>query len=212
MSIKTIIEDGKGSENTAFVDEEGAFSVVIKNHPPREEQSIAFPFRQYLSDDGTSTGNFDMRVNGSVTNIDFFIEAVEDEDTYIKTISTVIVDAGATLSEFGNLSALTNGIEVTWQTQDKGTVIIAESLQTNFDFVRLAVGEPSFGDGATAFTANNISGQSEGFLPVIDFQKIFGLQYGIKLRKGTKDRLFFRIKDNITAIDEFNAIVYGVKF
>ena len=212
MSIKTLIEDGRGRGNKAKIDEDGALAVVVHPHPPKDETDAAFPFREYFTDTGLPTGSNDMRVNGSATPIDFSVQAISDKDVYIKSVSIVIVDAGASLSEFGNLSALTNGIEFCWETQDEGIIVIAESLQTNFDFVRLAIGEPSFGDGATAFTASNISGQSEGFLPVLDFQKIFGLQYGIKLRKGTKDRLFFRINDNITAIDEFDAIAYGIKF
>lgn len=212
MPIKTIIEDGRGSENTVYVNEEGSLEVVVHPHPPKDDTNLAEPFRQYLTDTGKAGGSNDMRVNGSTTNIDFFVTADEHVNIYIKSISIIIADAGAALSEFGNLSSLTNGVEFCWETQDKGTVVIAESLQTNFDFVRLAVGEPSFGDGTTAFTASNISGQSEGFLPVIDFEKIFGLQYGIKLRKGTKDRIFFRIKDNVTGVDQFDAIAYGIKF
>lgn len=212
MSIKTRFEDGNGRGNIARVDEDGALSVVVHPHPPKDETDAAFPFRQYFTDTGLSSGSNDMRVNGSATPIDFSVEANPDKDVYIKSVSVVIVDAGASLSEFGNLAALSTGIEFCWETQDEGIVVIADAIQTNFDFVRLAIGEPSFGDGATAFTASNISGQSEGFLPVLDFQKIFGLQYGIKLRKGTKDRIFFRINDNITAIDEFDAIAYGIKF
>ena len=212
MSIKALIEDGTGRGNKAKVDEDGAMAVVVHPHPPKDETDSAFPFRQYFTDNGNGSGNNDMRVNGSATPIDFSVQTNPDKDVYIKSVSIVIVDAGASLSEFGNLPALTNGVEFCWETQDEGIIVIAEALQTNFDFVRLAIGEPSFGDGATAFTASNISGQSEGFLPVLDFQKIFGLPYGIKLRKGTKDRLFFRINDNITNIDEFNAIAYGIKF
>lgn len=212
MPIKAIIEDGRGSENTVYVNEEGSLEVVVHPHPPKEDLALTQPFRHYFTDTGDATGSIDMRVNGSTNNIDFFISAEEDVNIYVKSISILISDAGATLSDFGNLNALTNGIEFCWQTQDKGIIVIADSLKTNFDFVRLAVGEPSFGDGATAFTASNISGQSEGFLPVIDFSKIFGVQYGLKLRRGTQDRIFFRIKDNVTAIDQFDAIAYGIKF
>lgn len=212
MSIKSLIQDGRGRGNIVRVDEDGAMAVVVHPHPPKDDIDAAFPFRQYFTDDGTATGSNDMRVNGSAAPIDFIVQSDPEINIYIKSVSVVIVDAGASLSEFGNLAALNNGVEFYWETQDQGIVTIADELQTNFDFVRLAIGEPSFGDGATAFTASNISGQSEGFLPVLDFQKIFGLQYGIKLRKGTKDRLFFRINDNITGIDEFNVIAYGIKF
>jgi len=37
------------------------------------------------------------------------------------------------------------------------------------------------------------------------------LPWGLRLRKGTKDRLVFTVRDNITAIDQFDAIAYGLK-
>jgi len=85
-------------------------------------------------------------------------------------------------------------------------------LKSNFDFVRLAGGKPSFGDGAGAFRAGNMFGTSEGYLPCVDFDEIFNLQWGLRLRKGTNDRIVLRVRDDVTGIDAFNAQCYGIKF
>jgi hypothetical protein len=212
MPLDTQLQDGHGTKNKLRINGEGEASVVVHPHPPKDEAESALPFRQYFTLDGTSSGDNDMRVDGSTNNVEFCIPADPEKDVYIKTISILISDAGATLSEFGNLAALSNGIEFKWTSQEEGDLIIADALTTNFEFVRLANGNPGFGDGTTAFQAGNISGTSEGYLPVIDMSATFGLAYGVRLRKGSTEKLVFTIKDNIATLDAFNIIGYGIKW
>lgn len=196
----------------AKVNGEGELNVVVHPHPPRDEAEAPLPFRQYLTDDGTASGSNDMLVDGSATPVEFCIKAIPEFDIYIKSIAVVIADASATLNKFGNITALTNGVKFDWVTQEVGTLEIHEGLKSNFDFIRLASGQPSFGDGAGAFRAGNIVGASEGYIPTIDFSKTFGLQWGLRLRKGTQDKICFTIRDDVTGIDGFNAVAYGIKF
>jgi hypothetical protein len=210
MSIDVNIKDGKGSGITAKVDSEGQLNVIVHPHPPIGEQLSALPFRQYFTDNGASTGDNDMRVNGATTETDFYIAAIPDKDIYIKTVSIVISDASATLNKFGNITALTNGVSFQWESEDKGSLEIHEGLKSNFDFVRLAIGEPSYGDGTGAFRSGNVEGNSEGYIPVIDIADVFGLPYGIRLRAGTNDKLVFTVRDNVTGIDAFDIIGYGI--
>jgi len=215
MTIKVHIEDAHGDGHSVRVGDEGEQYVVVHPHPPKNEiASIGTPtpFRQYFTDTGVSSGDNDMRVDGSTVNQDFFIEAAQDKDIYIKTVNIVIADAGATLNKFGNLTALTNGVEFLWRSQDLGTTIIHEGMKTNFQFVRTALGDPSVGDGTGAFRASNVSGTSEAYIPTVDFAKVFGMPWGVRLRKGTTDRICFKIKDDVTGVDEFDAIGYGFKF
>jgi hypothetical protein len=152
-----------------------------------------------------------MRVNGSSTNVEFCITAREEVDIYIKSIALVIADAGAVLNEFGNINALSNGVEFSYITQAQGNLVIHEGLKTNFDFVQLGLGQPSFGTGTSSFRASNIISTSEGFIPVIDFTTTFGLQWGLRLTKGTNDKICFVIKDNVTGVDRFDAVGYGIQ-
>lgn len=212
MAIDATILDGLGGGHRAKVNGEGELSVVVHPHPPRDEGESALPFRQYFTDDGTSSGASDMRVDGSTNSVSFYISAIGTRDIYIKSMSILISDASATLNKFGNLAALTTGCDVSWESQDEGTVVIADQLQTNFDLVRFSGGFPSFGSGASAFQAGNISGTSEGYLPFVDFSILFGLTYGIRLRKGTEDLIKITINDNVSTVDAFNCIGYGIKF
>lgn len=215
MTIPVNLSDGHGTKNQAKVGLEGEVSVVVHPHPPRDENAFVgtpLPFRQYFTDDGYSTGDNDMRVDGSSTNVVFSIQAEQERDIYIGRISIVIADASATLNKFGNITALTNGVEFKWESQDLGETIIHEALKTNFDFVRLGGGKPSFGDAAGAFRAGNVSGNSEGYIPQIDFSEVFGMPWGMRLRKGTTDKLSFTVKDDVQAVDLFDAIGYGIRF
>ena len=208
MSINVKVDDGSGKGNTLRINGEGEASVVVHPHPPKDEDPIfgtPVPFRQYFTDDGYSTGDNDMKVDGSTTNQSFFVQAEQEKDIYIGRISIVIADASATLNKFGNITALTNGVLFEWKSQDLGDTVIHEALKSNFDFVRLGGGKPAFG-------ASNVSGSSEGYIPQIDFSEVFGMPWGVRLRKGTTDRLSFTVRDDVTGVDEFDAIGYGIKF
>jgi hypothetical protein len=212
VTVKFQIEDGYGTGNKVRIGDEGEQYVVVHPHPPKDEVLAPLPLRRYMTLDGVVGGDIDMRKDGSVNEVEFSINAINDKDIYIASLSFVIADAGAQLNEFGALPELTNGFELKWVTQEFGTEVIADSLKTNFEFMRLAGGDPPFGDGTGAFRANNISGISEGYIPFVDFDEIFGIKWGFRLRKGTNDKLTLIIKDDVTGIDKFDCIGYGIRF
>jgi hypothetical protein len=151
-----------------------------------------------------------MLVNGSTTNVDFYIKA-KSYDVYINTIIFEIADAGAVLNKFGALSALTNGLEFYYFNQTNGKYTIESSLKTNYDFVKLANFEPAYGTAANAFQLTNAISAAEAYVGVIDMEDVFGLQWGLKLRANTTDTLGFTVKDNITALDAMTIKVYGIR-
>jgi hypothetical protein len=208
--LKTVIIDGYGNQNKAKVNGEGELSVVVHPHPPKDEAESPLPVREYFK---TSAGSSDMAVDGSTTAVEFSINSQANFDVYIRTASIVIADASQTLQEFGNLNAaLTNGVKLEWRTSDLGTVVIHDGLKTNFDFIRLALGNPSLGDGASAFLASNaIPTNIEAYLPVVDFSQVFGLPWGLRLRAGTTDKVVWTVQDNVSAVDQFDIIGYGIK-
>jgi hypothetical protein len=204
--LKTQIVNENGQRLN--IDKEGNLNVVAHKRPPINQDTTLLPLRSYFQNNGSR----DMNVNGSVTSVDFSIKADNVREKSVKSMFISIVDAGASLSEFGNLPALTNGVEFIWQSQDFGEIVIANELKSNFDFVAFAGGQPSYGNGATAFVAPNVIGNEEAILAFIDFQKLFGFEYGIPLRKGTKDKLLFRINDDTSGVTAFTAIGYGNQF
>jgi hypothetical protein len=193
---------------------EGAIPVVMHTHPPIDEDVNQLPFRQYFTSDGTADGTISMlTAAGTLANpVDFFIKAIPDFDIYIKTCAVLIADGTQTLNEWGNTnSALTNGMSFLWSSQDEGDIIINDSLKSNFDFIRLSLGQPAFGDGAAAFLASNVVSTSEAFIPTINLTNTFGLPWGIKLRANTNDKLVWQVRDDNTGPDQFDIVAYGTK-
>ena len=131
---------------------------------------------------------------------------------FIDSISWRIADVNASANKFGNLTALTNGVQLIYSNLDVGEVVIGNSLQTNFDFIRLCQGKPSFGNSNDALLITNASpGGAEGYIPVLDFSEMFGLPWGIRIRKNSKEKLIIRINDNTSGVDNFDAVAFGFK-
>ena len=208
------LQDGKGRANLAKVNGEGEISVVVHPHPPKDENQNALPFRQYFTDDGTSTGSNDMRVNGSTNEVLFWIEAVPKNDIYIKYISVEISDNGnPNLNGFGALSALANGIEWIWFNQEEGDYELHEGIKTNKEFIRIGTDTAAIGTGIDAFLADvSGGGTAKSYFPAIDISESYGLPWGLRLRRGTKDKLIFKVRDNLTSLVTFNAVAYGIRF
>ena len=206
MSIKTRILDGLGRGTEARI-EDDALLITQYPCPPLLPQKNRV-FRQYMTDDGLSTGGWDMQVVGSAAvPLQFWIPADDTDDRYITAISFVIADQLASLNEFGHIAALVNGCRLFYESLEV-EVEIHGMLQTNFDFVRLCLGQPAFGTAADTFRAPNIVGLSEAFLPVLYLKDLMP-PYGIKLDRGTRERLVLEVRDDTTGVDGFNAIAYG---
>jgi hypothetical protein len=206
--LKVQLVDASGQ--SVKVDKEGEIGVTVHDHPPTLEKISGIPF---LADFTDSAGSNDMQTAATLSApVIYSVNADPVMDIYIKTISVVIADASATLQKFGNVAALTNGCRILWQTSDLGEAVLRDDVKTNWDFVKWCRGNPSFGDGAGAFRASNVSGTSEGYLFVMDTVSVFGVSYGLRLRAGTNDKMCIIVRDDTTGVDEFTAEVTGRKF
>lgn len=208
MSVEFYLLNGKGGKYKAQVYSDLSLSVTSSSEPAIVPQKKKI-FRQFLTADGTSTGSNDMLVDGSVTNVDFWIPAAADCDRYITVLSYVLADGGLfRLNEFGNTgSILTNGCRL-FYTSLQGEVDIHNSLQSNFDFVRLGLGNPAYGQGSNTFRGTNFIATAEAIMPVVDLKE-FMPPFGIKLDAGSTQKIVMRIRDNASVPDVFNCIAYG---
>jgi len=211
LSVDVHIIDGNGNDNKALVSKEGVIQVINHGHAPVSETIFSVPFRQYFTDDGTPSGSNDLIVDGSTTETEFYVAANSERDSYIVTVSVDLADDGSpNMNKFGNLTALTNGIEVCYVTEDIGTEIIHDGIKTNREFVRFGNETAAIGTGSDAFLADASGGGTEkAYLPKLDLVEQFGLPFGVKLRKGTRDRFVFKVRDDLTNLTTFNIIAYG---
>jgi len=208
--IKTAIVDPYSRQGIK-VDDEGAIYSVVHPHPPRDEAETSLPFRARFAN---SVGVESMVIDGSTTEQIFSINAIADRDIYVNSISVRVADSGSpNLNKFGNLTPLTNGVGWEWVTSDLGTVILHEGIKTNLEFVRTGHKTHAIGTGTDAYLADvSGGGSSKAYLPIIDVSEQFGKPWGMRLRKGSNDRLSFIVRDDLLALDEFDAIAYGIQF
>lgn len=211
MSTPARIVDGHGSGVELKIGGEGEIGIVSHSHPPIDEEISSYPFSQFFTDDGTPDGSEDMRVDGSTTPQEFYIQARSDVDVYIKTISVRISDASAVLNKYGNLTALTNGVTWKFVTNVLGEITIKDSIKTNLDFIRVGLSTPPIG-GTDAFKADLSGGGADTYIVVIDMTQTFGFPWGIRLEKGSNDKMVFVINDNLsTGMDGHDIFGFGIQ-
>jgi hypothetical protein len=211
MKTTSIVdEDG----NVLKVYGEGYTTVAVHQHPPEDESIIALPFRQYFTDNGLSTGSKDMNVSPSALGYtDFYISSQSEYDVYIKYITCEIGDGGSpALNKFGALSALTNGVAFYWDSQLEPLYELHEGIKTNKEFIRIASDTAGIGTGVEAFLADVSGGGTEkSYLPNMDMTELYGLPWGLRLKKKTNDKIIFRVQDDLTGLTTFNAIATGIR-
>lgn len=191
--------------NVVDVTSDNEFVVASSLVPPFNGRNIIQPVSQFLTDDGLATGSEDMAVDGSATNVDFWIPAIEGCDRYITTLS-VIVGYGASGKPFqwADGAALENGHRV-FYLGAKGELNIGVPLKTNQDLFRT-----QFGLIPTAWEVRHVNALNDfGYFLDVDLTR-FGLPNGIRLQAGTTQKLVVTIRDNAgTDADSFNVIAKG---
>lgn len=208
-----VIKDGHGKGGRLKINGEGEIPVVIHTHPPVDEIVESYPFRQYLTSDGTGGGSNDLIVDGSTTPQDFYISAQEDYDIWIKVLSVRIGDTGTVnLGRFGGLTALANGCDIIYSNSVIGEYTIADELKTNLDLTRIGDRTAAVGTGADAFLLDVQGGGTEDtYLPLIDMSTLFGFNWGLRLKKASTDKLIFRVNDDLAGLITFNIIGTGTR-
>lgn len=207
MSIKVHLKDGKGTGKELEIDENNSALTTDTGVPPKQLDVTLRPFVEFMKDLSDSE---DMRVAASLAAPEeFFIGSSDQGDRFIHTLAFTISDAGASLNNFGNITALTNGCQIIYEDSELGDVVIGDALKSNFDFVQICNFEPTFGSGTAAFRASNVVGSSEAFIPILDMEDVFGMKYGLKIPKNSTKKIKIVVRDNTSSIDRFDVKVFG---
>lgn len=204
MSLLVQIIDGNGTKSKAMVNPDGSLSIIAHPQPPFLPQKTKI-FRQFLTDDGTPSGSNDMGVDGSSTNVDFWIPANEIDDRYITTLY-ILIAYGTSGKPYlwADGASLSNGSRLFYKTQ-KGEIDIHDAIKSNQDVFRLN------GDLIpTAWEVRHTNANNDyGYFMRISLSEIMP-PFGIKLDAGTTQKLIMRVRDNAgTDADTFNVIAMG---
>lgn len=205
MSLKSHIVDAF-SKRTARVLPEGQLLVGVIPCPPMLPQKCKV-FSQFLTDDGLKTGSDNLGIDGSVTSVNYWIPASDDNDIYITKLNYIVgYSASGELWEFADSgAALTNGVRVFYVDTHGDEVEIANH-KMNSSFLRYALSD---GLLPTAWEIRHLGANGDyGFLFAIDLARIMP-PVGVKLDRGTNQKLSITIRDDCRDADDFNCCALG---
>jgi hypothetical protein len=202
--IDVSIRDSKNNRMVGVTDDN---KLLVANSPyPLDEPQTIRPFRQNLTSDGIATGPADMKVVGTLANpILFWVPSSNDYDRYILNITVTVAGASPALYQFGTITALTNGCQLYYLQASGVPVMYHPALKTNFDIVRVG------GDNQAGIVLDKALSATIGvYMVTIKLNEIMP-PYGLKLEKGSPQRLIMSIRDDLTpaGVAEFKARVSG---
>ncbi len=192
------------------VDPARAALVSQRPVPPFGTEIDAIVFRAFLTD---SSGSSDMTVLASpAAPAIFSVRSTPAADLYIKTLTFVITGTGMDLGEFGDLVALTDPCILTYETETE-RVTLADDITTNFDLLRLG-GElmPGVGDAGSALkvaSPSMIGPTDDAYAAFIDFDRVYGFPWGVKLAANSEQRFDFLIQSDLSTLPTFDCTVQG---
>ena len=197
------LQSDKKGEPAIF--EEGKQIIMTAPCPPLLQQKCKV-FSQPFTIDGTPGASRDMGIDGSVNPVEFYIHADPENDRYITRIS-FILGYGTTAQGFefaDSGAALGNGVLVAYF-DTHGNEVRVMNPTANYSFMR--------GSGAPVSDTN---WEARGFAATGDygffvniFLKDIMPPLGVKLNRGTTERMVITIRDDCRDADLFNCQAFG---
>ena len=185
--------------------EDGFQITSISGNPPLLPQKIKV-FSQKFTVTGTAAGSDDLGVSGAAIPVEYFIPADDDSDRYITRISFVLGYSGsAEAYEFADSgAALANGVLVSY-TDTYFDEITIMNPKSNYSFMRASGAQVSL----TGWEARGFAATGDyGYFVNISISDIVP-PLGIKLDRGTSQKMSITIRDDCTDADLFNCQAFG---
>jgi hypothetical protein len=202
--IKSHITSGDGNEQDAYV-KDHALVVTQYSCPPLLPQKNRV-FSRKFTDDGLANGTSEMGVDGSTTPVEYYIPADDDNDVYITRLSFILgYGTSAWGYEFADSgAALTNGLKISY-TDTTGYEVTIMNPKANYSFMRASGLQVSIADW-----------EARGFAAAGDYGLFSNISLldmvpplGIKLDRGTKQKISILVRDDCTDADLFNCSAFG---
>lgn len=194
----------------AKITDRGALLVtpIGETAPPTGQSNVSQYFKSKLAlVDGSSTNQ---AVNGSSSTQEFVIGSNQNFDIHIKLIQILIADGtpGITNNKFGSIDALSNGWCLDVEESGSETSIVSNA-KTNGELLVQSGSNTLFGTGVDVNELSNWTAQEDAKLIYIPMGS--WVEGGLRLGRGTNDKLIARVNDDLTNITLFEVTVFGSK-
>jgi len=210
MTLQTTISDGRGDGCTARVSSHNAL-YVAQTEPDVEPVGTQNRYRYYaayLGSTGADSGTTNQNVNGSVTPQVFYIAAHNDYDIRVMGVSILIADTATVHNNFGNVAALANGWDL-YVTESGEDTYLVEAASTGGQVIAQSGFHWGYGNAALTWELANWTGTEDAqtiYLPVSEW-----VPGGIRLGRGTRDRIVSVVNDDLTGLTEFWQRIHGYR-
>lgn len=205
--VPITIRDSKSRQGVRVVAE--SLQVIVKEQPALDSGT---PTRQQLftgllGSTGIDSGITNQNVNGSVTPQVFYLDSSEDYDIHVQEIQVLIAASTVRHQYFGDITALTNGVDIIHK-QSSQDVFIINKAKTGGQVIAQSFNSPIAG-GAESFELINWSATGDAQLVNIPIYRWF--PSGLRIGRGTTDQLRSVVNDNLSSLEEYTVRIMGYK-
>ena len=211
MSIDVKLE-GALTGTLARVDSRGSLRVsdTVPDLPFPSELNRYTVFNSMLGPAGATdvVATANMNVDGSSTNVEYCVGSEADVDIHITRLVFIIADTAVVHNNFGNVSALTNGLDV--QVTERGiTTNLVLGAKTGGQLIAQSGMFSPYGDGTASFELSNWDGTNDAQAVAMDIGAI--IPGGIRIIQGSNDKLLAVVKDDLQGLTEFTIRAFGYR-
>jgi hypothetical protein len=210
--INVKLTDATGKHHQACVTPHNALCVAeVTPEPPAVGDESRFRYLTgLLGQTGLDSGNTDMSVVGSLASpVEFFVESVEDFDIRVMGILVIIADGPTTPhNNFGSIAALTNGWDLIINEAGEDTFLVNKA-KTNGETVLQTGAARPYGNANDTFIFTNFNATDNAttaYFPIAEY-----IPGGLRIGRGTKDRVSAFINDDISALTEMTVRIFGYR-
>ena len=184
----------------AVVDPSGILSVYSQPPPaqPLGRSSNRRILNGLIGTGGLDTGTTNLRVNGLVTNVDAYVQSELEADIHIMGIAFFINDTAVVANRFGNVTGLTLGFDM-FVEQHGDTTYLLRQVLSGGQLTAQTGWARAFGNGTDVNVISNLTGTTDAQVAYLDIGAILPPE-GLRIGRGTQDRLVVRIRDNLSQI------------
>jgi hypothetical protein len=201
------------NKNKVKVTDDGELLTSSSNIPPVEdvgtENRIQF-LSEIFGSAGAGLGTINQNVDGSTTPQEFYIQASTSYDIYIMQIIIILADGspGVTHKSFGAINSLTNGFDLLINESSVDTYIINKA-KTGGQLIAQSGFNNPFGTGAESFELINWTENDDAQIISIPLSQ--WVPGGLRIGRGTTDRVSTFVNDDLTALSELTVRAFGYK-
>lgn len=209
VGIEVQLTDGTGERRLACIDLNRGLRVAqtYESIPEIGQRSQYRYFTGKLGQNGVDDTT-DMAVDGSSTAVEYTIGSNETYDIHIMGIAILLADSSVSHNNFGNISALSTGWDLEIVEAGETTVLVNKAQTGGQLIAQTGLARP-YGNSSQSFELSNWTGATDAqtiWFPMSEY-----IPGGLRIPRGSNDKILARVNDNITGLTEMFVQVYGYR-